>query len=123
MSREVGLPLARALAAFGAGDYATAVELLTQVRPVAHRFGGSHAQRDIVTLTLIEAALRGGQVRLARALTAERTDLKPSSPFNWRLTGRALMATGDRHGAIKARFKADALRHLRVGSSMMPDAA
>jgi tetratricopeptide (TPR) repeat protein len=123
MSREVGLPLARAFSAFGAGDYTAAVELLTRVRPVAQRFGGSHAQRDIVSLTLVEAALRGGQARLARALAAERTDVKPSSPFNWRLTGRALMALGDRHGAIKARFTADAMRHLRMDPRFSLDAA
>ena len=91
MTREVGQPFVRALAAFGAGDYASAVALLTRVRPVASRFGGSHAQRDIVTLTLLEAALRGGQARLARSLAAERTDLKPASPFN-RIVARRAMA-------------------------------
>ena len=56
MSREVGLPLARALAAFGRQDYAATVELLTPIRANAHRFGGSHAQRDVLHLTLLEAA-------------------------------------------------------------------
>jgi hypothetical protein len=37
------------------------VELLRPVRPVANRFGGSHAQRDVIDLTLIEAAFRSGQ--------------------------------------------------------------
>jgi hypothetical protein len=71
------------------------VELLRSVRPVAIRFGGSHAQRDLLNLTLIEAAFRSGQARIARALAAERTHLKPSSPFNWRLTARAQAALGD----------------------------
>ena len=118
MTREVGRPLVRAFAAFGAGDYATAVTLLTQVRPVAHRFGGSHAQRDIIALTLLEAALRAGESRLARSLAAERTDLKPASPFNWSVTGRALESMGDPHGAVKARFTADSLRHLRTGARL-----
>jgi tetratricopeptide (TPR) repeat protein len=90
MSREVGLPLGRALASFGAGQYSAAIEGLQAVRAHANRFGGSHAQRDIVQLTLIESALRAGRGQLARALAAERTDLKPASPFNWRLTARAL---------------------------------
>lgn len=94
MSREVGLPLARAIAAFGRGDYATTIELLQAIRPHANRFGGSHAQRDIIHLTLIEAAFRGGNLQLARALAAERTDVKRSSPFNWRLTARAFAAQG-----------------------------
>jgi hypothetical protein len=113
MTREVALPLARALAAFGAGDYAAAAALLGRVRPVAHRFGGSHAQRDVIALTLVEAALRGGEARLARSLAAERTDLKPGSPFNWSLAARALAAMGDADGAAGARFTADALRYLR----------
>jgi hypothetical protein len=89
MSREVGLPVADALIAFAQGDYATAVELLMPVRLVAHRFGGSHAQRDVLGLTLLEAALRSGRGNLALALTAERAALKPMSPSLRRLVQRA----------------------------------
>lgn len=89
ISRDVGLPVARALEAFGAGDYATAVELLRPARHIAYRCGGSHAQRDILGLTAIEAALRGGHGRAARTLAAERTELKPRSPANRLLSARA----------------------------------
>jgi len=110
MSREVGLPLARALAAFGRQDYAATVELLTPIRANAHRFGGSHAQRDVLHLTLLEAAFRGGRHALARALAAERTELKRTSPFNWRMTARALKAQGldedARHALANADLKA-----------------
>jgi tetratricopeptide (TPR) repeat protein len=95
MTRDVGLPLTRALQAFDAGRYDRVVELLLPLRPLAHRFGGSHAQRDVISLTLIEAALRSDQVRMARALAAERRSLKPSSPFNAQLWDRALSKTGD----------------------------
>lgn len=88
MSREVGLPVCSALQAFGAGDYGRAVELLQSVRLVAQRFGGSNAQRDIIHLTLVEAAIRAGQSALARALAAERVALKPTSPFNRALAAR-----------------------------------
>ncbi|MFO1061394.1 MAG: tetratricopeptide repeat protein [Dongiaceae bacterium] len=109
MVRDVGLPVCRAINAFGRGDYRTAVELLLPVRPIAHRFGGSHAQRDVLSLTLLEAAIRGGQGRLARALAAERTDLKPTSPFNWRLAARANAAAGDAMGAAAAEARAASL--------------
>ncbi|RDK08726.1 tetratricopeptide repeat protein [Cupriavidus lacunae] len=89
MSREVGLPLADALIAFDQGDYATAIDLLMPVRLIAHRFGGSHAQRDVIGLTLIEAALRDGRGNLAIALTGERAALKPMSPSLHRLVQRA----------------------------------
>jgi hypothetical protein len=88
-TRDVGYPLAQAIQAFGAGDYGRAVALLSAVRPVAHRFGGSHAQRDVIELTLIEAALRGGQTDLAAPLTAERAKARPDSPLSQLFVGRA----------------------------------
>jgi tetratricopeptide (TPR) repeat protein len=51
MTRLVGLPASRALFAFGRGDYASADALLRGLPPIAHRIGGSHAQRDILQLT------------------------------------------------------------------------
>lgn len=88
-TRDVGHPVARAIRAFGAADYGKTVDLLRQVRTVAHRFGGSHAQRDLLDLTLIEAALRAKQHALAQALTAERLTWKPTSPLSMLLAGRA----------------------------------
>jgi hypothetical protein len=87
-TREVGAPVTRAILAFGQGDYAETVRLLRPVRNQAQRFGGSHAQRDLLDLTLIEAALRDGQRALARALAAERIDLKPASPASRTLVRR-----------------------------------
>jgi hypothetical protein len=103
MTREVGLPVCAAIRAFADGFHGPAIDLLLPVRAVSHRFGGSNAQRDVITLTLIEAALRGDRANLARALTAERTDLKPSSPFNWALAARALDGAGDAMAAERAR--------------------
>jgi tetratricopeptide (TPR) repeat protein len=107
MSRDVGLPLARAIAAFGRQDYPAAIEHLAPIRPHAHRFGGSHAQRDLLSLTLLEAAFRAGRISLARALAAERTELKRTSPFNWRMTARALEAQGLADEARQALATAD----------------
>ena len=70
----------QAIKAFGDGNHAEAVRLLRPVRNYAHRFGGSHAQRDLIDLTLIEAAARAGQDRLAAALLAERADRKGEIP-------------------------------------------
>jgi hypothetical protein len=71
-TREVGAPATQAVIAFGNGDFARTVELLRPIRNIAHRFGGSHAQRDLLDQTLIAAAQRGGQTVLAQALQAER---------------------------------------------------
>jgi tetratricopeptide (TPR) repeat protein len=110
MTRDVGLPVARALWAFGAGRYAESLDHLMPVRHTAARFGGSHAQRDLVHMTCIEAALRAGDHRLARALLNERLALKPTSPHNWLWLARSLAAGGDEAGAAAARARAGSLR-------------
>lgn len=76
-AREVGLPLTQAIHAFGHGDYARSVELMRGVRNKSARFGGSHAQRDVIDLTLIEAAGRSGEHSLKAALLAERAAARP----------------------------------------------
>lgn len=73
----VGSAAARAAKAFGEGDYAACVQLLRRVRSGAHRFGGSHAQRDVLDLTLLEAARRAGMDALAAGLQTERMALRP----------------------------------------------
>lgn len=80
-TREVGYAATQAIKAFGDGNHAETVRLLRPIRSYAHRFGGSHAQRDLIDLTLIEAASRGGQNRLAAALLAERADAKRENPL------------------------------------------
>lgn len=91
-TRDVGQAATSAIQAFGRGDYARTVNLLRPVRTVAHRFGGSHAQRDLLDLTLIEAAARSGDQALAAALAAERLALKPRSPLAQRLAARCRVA-------------------------------
>lgn len=73
----VGDGAARAIQAFARGDHARCVQLLRRIRSSAHRFGGSHAQRDVLDLTLLEAARRGGLRPLADGLQAERMALRP----------------------------------------------
>jgi hypothetical protein len=58
MTQLVGYPASRALAAFGRGEYRAAEALLRSLPPVAHRIGGSHAQRDVLQLTRAAAAAR-----------------------------------------------------------------
>jgi hypothetical protein len=115
--RAVGLPLAFAIMAMAAGRPAEAVERILPVRSRSFRIGGSHAQRDLVQLTLIGAALASGNGGLARALAAERTEQKPVSPHNWRLTARALEAQGDVVGARKASEHAELRRRAQMRRS------
>jgi hypothetical protein len=71
----------RGLLAYARGDADGAVDLIHPVRPLAYRFGGSHAQRDRIDQTLIAASARGSRRSLGRALLNERQLAKPATPL------------------------------------------
>jgi hypothetical protein len=73
------------------GVHARAAEVLVRLRPTLHRWGGSRAQREVVEDLLIDAALRGGRVELARTLLRERLERRPN---RW---DAAALATGVWH--------------------------
>jgi hypothetical protein len=74
MTRLVGLPACRALQAFGRGDYQCAGDLLRRLPPVAHRLGGSQAQRGILELTACEANRRLRRSSIVVPAAAGRPD-------------------------------------------------
>ena len=78
ITAAVGRRLIDGAIAFAGADYAAAVDAILPVRGETIRIGGSHAQRDIVDLTLIAAAKRAGQTGLARSLLAERVAVRPT---------------------------------------------
>ena len=102
MTARIGLPVCRAIVASGRGRYRGAVEQLMPIRYNLNEFGGSHAQRDAVLRTLLEAALRGGQLELAERLVAERLTVKPGSPYNWLKRSQVVRAEGDEVAAGEA---------------------
>lgn len=79
ISADVGRRLVKAVVAFGDGNHQRAIDLLLPVRYKWIRIGGSHAQRDLLTQTLIAAALGAGNINLARALVAERAAWRPTA--------------------------------------------
>lgn len=82
MTNEVGLPLTEALYSFGKANYEDTIKHLMPIRNVIHHFGGSHAQRDAFSRTLIEAAYRANNKSLVQALLGERMEDRPQSPYN-----------------------------------------
>ena len=87
MTRDIGLPLAEGVLEFAQGRPASAIERIEPVRDTANGFGGSHAQRDLLSLTLIEAAIRAGDLQRARHVLAERQVHKPTA-WSARLAAR-----------------------------------
>jgi tetratricopeptide (TPR) repeat protein len=78
-AERAGLRLLEAFALFAAGDPGQAGEMLTGIRQEANVVGGSHAQRDVIDLTMIAAAARSGNAALTRALVTERVARKPAA--------------------------------------------
>ncbi|MFF8375922.1 tetratricopeptide repeat protein [Streptomyces sp. NPDC015661] len=118
MTAEVGLPVCEALVAHAEGDQDTVLGLLWPLRRRFHEFGGSHAQRDALQKTLVEAALRSGRHDMARVLISERIALRPDSPYNWLSRARLADASGDASRAAAAREEA---RRLGRGGDLTAD--
>jgi hypothetical protein len=85
------------------------VEELYPIRHQVNEFGGSHAQRDAVQKTLLEAALRGGRHDVARTLLSERVSVRPCSPFNWLKQADLAERLGRNGAAATARLRAEEL--------------
>jgi tetratricopeptide (TPR) repeat protein len=83
--RAAALPLCRAILAFGEGRWDDAVALFLPLRHANQIVGASHAQREILALYLVVAAIRGGNRSMAEALLRERAALKPGSAITQRL--------------------------------------
>ena len=88
---KVGMPVVAALTAFCDGRFADAVELILPLQFDLWRIGGSHAQRDVIDWTLVEAAGRAGPGMrdVAISLANERLGHRPHSAPNQRFLRQA----------------------------------
>jgi tetratricopeptide (TPR) repeat protein len=98
---EVALPLLQGMAAFAAGDYGEAARLMLPVEDRIFEVGGSHAQHDIFSDTLIEALLRSGRFEEAEVRLRRRLATRPSPRDFYRL-GAARQGVGDGVSAASA---------------------
>jgi hypothetical protein len=115
MTSTVGLPICRGLVHFAEGSYEAALDELLPVRSRVHEFGGSHAQRDVVERTLLEAAMRAGRDEIALALVSERLGVRDASTYAWSKRSQILAGRGDRDAADRAAARAEALsREIRA---------
>ena len=78
LSREMILPIALGAAAFAAGDYDEAADLMGPTYPMLARIGGSHAQREVFEDTLLETYIRAGRYDEAKAMLDERLSRRSS---------------------------------------------
>jgi hypothetical protein len=81
--RDAALPLARGLVAHARGDHVRAVALLGDAVPRLSHLGGSHAQRDLFALVLLDAQVKAGAWADAQqALELRRVHDPRSVPLN-----------------------------------------
>lgn len=80
---EVALPVAEGMLAHARGDMEMAVRRLTPVLPRLIEIGGSHAQRDLFELILLDAVIRSGRLeRAQQALELRRLHDPDGAPLN-----------------------------------------
>ena len=84
---EVAVPVAKAMNKFVNEDYRQALDGLLPVQGSLWRMGGSIAQRDLIEWTLLEAAIRAGEEKIAQSLVNERLSSRPDSHVNARFLG------------------------------------
>ena len=102
MTAEVGLPACRAVLAHVEHRHTDVVAELMPIRTILARFGGSHAQRDALQRTIVDSAIRSGQLQLARSLIDERLAVRETSVWSWHRRRQMLSAAGDAGAADAA---------------------
>ena len=109
LAREMMLPIARGAAAFAAGDYAEAANLMGPTYPMMARIGGSHAQREVFEDTLLESYVRAGMYDEAKTMLEERLSRR-SSPRDTYWMGRleAQAVQGNREASRRLLAEAQA---------------
>ena len=109
LSREMTLPIARGAAAFAAGDYDEAADLMGPTYSMMARIGGSHAQREVFEDTLLETYIRAGRYDDAKAMLDERLSRRSSVRDTYwmgRLEAEAVQGNADASQELLARARA-----------------
>ena len=109
MTANVGLPVCRSIVHFATGDYHLVVDELLPRRGRFHEFGGSHAQRDAIERTLLEAAMRAHLNDIALALVSERLAVREASSYAWLKRAQVLGHTADRAESESANARAKSI--------------
>ena len=79
--REVAVVAAPGVLALAVGEFEKAARALRQARPSLQAIGGSHAQRDMITLFYIDALRGAGHWQKVQQLLAGRHNARPGVPW------------------------------------------
>ena len=99
---QVGLPLAKTICEIRQGKPGKAYENLCNIRSKLKIIGGSHAQRDLFTMILLDATCKAGYQLEAEELFAKRIADRRKSAWSWRQYGQLLQLNGKPTEATQA---------------------
>jgi tetratricopeptide (TPR) repeat protein len=106
-TRNILIPLCEGMIAYEEGKYDKACDLLWAVRNEIVSIGGSHAQRDLFTQIICDAAVRARRLPVARSLLSERVLSRGTRKANWQSYAEVLAALGETERADAARKQAE----------------
>lgn len=95
LREKVGVPLCRAMLDFRGDEVQRAQSSLMSLRGRIVEIGGSHAQRDVFELLMIEASIKSGDLATARHMLENRTKTTPGNGVNWKKLADVLKQMGD----------------------------
>ena len=107
-TKSILIPLCEGMIAYEAGEYGEACNILWPIRNELSPIGGSHAQRDLFAQILIDAAVKGGQLGMARSLLSERVARYPGARRGWADYAKVLTQLGESGRASVAMARANA---------------
>lgn len=81
---RVGVPLLQGVLSHRTGQFGQAVDLMLPIRYDIFRIGGSHAQRDLFAMVLIDSAIKSGRENVAKMLLSERLVHMPDDAWTTR---------------------------------------
>ena len=103
VTRRVGLALCEGILQYRVENYEQAVECILPIRDEIRLIGGSHAQRDLFELILIEAAVKAKRRSLARGLLSERVQAHPGNKWSALRLAELVERLGDKEAAARIR--------------------
>ena len=108
LRRDVSGPICQAMLDFRKDNCQQAQKTLLDLRGRIIEIGGSHAQRDVFELLMIEASIKSGDFETARHMLVNRTRTSPDNGLNWKKLAGVLSEIGD-GSAAEAETKAGKL--------------
>ncbi len=106
---DIAIPLGHGLLHDAAGRQIEAAAIVLPLRDELAPIGGSHAQRDLFEMEIVDMVRRAGDNQMARQLLAARTGRWPDHEPTWRRYANVLAATGADDRAAAATARADAI--------------